>query len=207
MADSTRNKEKSKERFLQAVGEILTTKGFSALKINYIAEVAGLDKKLIYNYFGGLDQLLDEYLLAKDFWSNVSSEMIPKEIKNGGKAFIEAMLLMQYDQMSKDPELQKIILWRLSEYRKSLFTLLDQQEIAGEMLFSALTDPHFEENAFRYRAVAAILVSGIYYLNLHAAVNTGTFCGIDLNSEEGRKQIQEAISFLHRQTFEQLKPE
>jgi AcrR family transcriptional regulator len=204
MAESVRNKERSRERFLQAVGEILTTKGFAALKINAVAEVAGLDKKLIYKYFGGLNQLLDEYLLAKDFWSNVKNEVVPDPITDGGKAFTEAMLLQQYEQMSNDPELQKIILWRLSESRTSLTTLLEEQERTGELLFGNLTDPYFGEQAGRYRAVAAVLVAGIYYLNLHAAVNTGTFCGIDLNSEDGRRQIREALSFLNRQAFEQL---
>lgn len=204
MADTIRNKEKSKERFLGAVGKILMTKGFSALKINYIAEVAGLDKKLIYKYFGGLDQLLDEYLLAKDFWSNIEDKSVPNKVTDGGKAFTEGMLLQQYEQMSGDPELQKIILWRLSEHRKSLATLLEQQERTGELLFGNFTDPFFGKQAGSYRAVAAILVSGIYYLNLHAAVNTGTFCGIDLNSEAGRQQIREALSFLNKQAFEQL---
>jgi AcrR family transcriptional regulator len=205
MADSVRNREKSKERFLQAVGEILTTKGFAALKVNAIAETAGLDKKLIYKYFGGVDQLLDDYLLTKDFWSNVKGEMVPDQAADGGKAFSEAMLLLQYEQMHSDHELQKIILWRLSEKRKSLAALLDEQERAGEVVFGKLTDPYFGENAGRYRAVAAILVAGIYYLNLHAATNEGTFCGIGLNSEDGRKQIREALSFLNNQAFEQLK--
>lgn len=204
MPDSVRNKERSRERFLQAVGEILTTKGFAALKINAIAEVAGLDKKLIYKYFGGLDQLLDEYLRTKDFWSSVKEELIPQTVTDGGKAFSEAMLLQQYEQMNSNPELQKIILWRLSEQRKSLTTLLDNQERTGELLFRNMTDPHFGESAGRYRAVAAVLVAGIYYLNLHTAMNTGTFCGIDTSSEEGRRQIQEAISFLNRQAFEQI---
>lgn len=204
MTESVRNKERSRERFLQAVGEILTTKGFAALKVNAIAEVAGLDKKLIYNYFGGLDGLLDEYLLTKDFWSNVKGDMVPDSVQDGGKTFSEAMLLMQYEQMFKDPELQKIILWRLSESRKSLTTLLEEQERMGEFVFSSMTDPYFKENAGKYRAVAAVLVAGIYYLNLHATMNTGTFCGIDLNTEEGREQIRGALSFLNQQAFEQL---
>lgn len=57
-----RNKENTKQLFLDAVGELLRTRGFSALKVNDIAATAGLDKKLIYKYFGGRDQLLDQYL-------------------------------------------------------------------------------------------------------------------------------------------------
>jgi AcrR family transcriptional regulator len=44
----TRNKERSKQQFLDAVGNILKTKGYRYLKVNEIAATAGLDKKLIY---------------------------------------------------------------------------------------------------------------------------------------------------------------
>ena len=40
-----RNKENSKQQFLDAVGKILRTEGYSALKINNIASITGLDKK------------------------------------------------------------------------------------------------------------------------------------------------------------------
>ena len=60
VAGNIRNKERSKEKFLEAVGKILETKGYSGLKVNDIAATAGVDKKMIYNYFGGTDQLIDE---------------------------------------------------------------------------------------------------------------------------------------------------
>lgn len=44
---NVRNKEKSKEKFLAAVGIIIKTEGLAALKVNNIAIVAGLDKKLL----------------------------------------------------------------------------------------------------------------------------------------------------------------
>ncbi|RYF76746.1 MAG: TetR/AcrR family transcriptional regulator, partial [Cytophagaceae bacterium] len=52
-ATPVRNKEKSKQRLLDAVGKLLKSKGYAALKVNDIAATAGLDKKLIYKYFGG----------------------------------------------------------------------------------------------------------------------------------------------------------
>nr|WP_305051435.1 hypothetical protein [Elizabethkingia bruuniana] len=39
-----RNKEKTKQKLLNAVGKILATKGYSELKVSKIATVAGLDK-------------------------------------------------------------------------------------------------------------------------------------------------------------------
>lgn len=199
-----RNKDKSKQRFLDAVGKILRTKGHPGLKVNDIAATAGLDKKLIYKYFGGTDQLMDEYIRSQDFWSNVTEDKIPLDIDDGGREFAKEMLLQQFDYVFKNKELQKVLLWRLSEQRKSLRKLTELQEENGEALFQGIADPHFGEKAEDFRAVMAILVSGVYYLNLYAAVNGSVFCGIDLKSGEGRNKIQEALSFLVNQSYEKL---
>ncbi|MDQ8005412.1 MAG: TetR/AcrR family transcriptional regulator [Pedobacter sp.] len=195
------SKEKSKKKLLAAVGKILKTKGFSALKVNDIAAVAGLDKKLIYKYFGGTDQLLDTYLSTKDFWSNVKGDRIPKDIKDGGQEFSKELVSAQFDYMFRSKEYQKIILWRLSEQRKSLQRLTTTQEEVGEVILQHITDPHFGDNADLYRAVMAILVSGVYYLNLTTDVNGSIFCGLDLNEKSGRAKIEEALHFLIDQTY------
>jgi AcrR family transcriptional regulator len=199
-----RSRDKSKQQFLDAVGKILKTKGYGALKVNDIAATAGLDKKLIYKYFGGTDQLMDEYIRSQDFWSNVSEDQIPEDLSDGGQAFTSSMLQEQFDYVGANKEFQKILLWRLSEQRKSLKKLTDAQEANGEILFSQITDPHFGNSAEDFRAVIALLVSGIYYLNLSAAVNGSVFCGIDLKSTEGKDKIRKALSFLVDQAYEKL---
>jgi DNA-binding transcriptional regulator YbjK len=194
-----RSKEKSKQKLLNAVGRLLKTKGYTALKVNDIAAMAGLDKKLIYNYFGGTDQLIDEYVLTNDFWSNVTDT--PPAKNDGGEAFTKEMLLSQFDYMFKNKEFQRIILWRLSESRKSLKKLTDKQEENGERLFQSVFEPHFGDKTKRYRAITAILVSGLYYINMYQALNGSIFCGLDMKTEEGRNEVKEAINFLVEQTY------
>lgn len=199
---SVRNKEQSKQKFLDAVEKILHTKGFSGLKVNDIARTAGLDKKLIYNYFGGKDELIDEYIRSQDFWSNVKKEPGSPMVNDGGKTFSKEMLRAQFDYVFKNKELQKILLWGLIENRKSLKKLANDREENGALLFESITDPHFKENSNRYRAVIALLISGIYYLDIYATTNDCTFCGLDLKSTEGRSEIEDAISFLIDKTYE-----
>lgn len=199
-----RSKDKSKQQFLDAVGKILKTKGHAGLKVNDIAATAGLDKKLIYKYFGGTDQLLDEYLRAQDFWSNVQPESPVEEINDGGQEFIRQMLLRQFDYVAKNKEFQKVLIWGLSQQRKSLKKLRDEQEKNGEFLLKSIMDPHFGERADTCRAILAILVSGIYYLDMYPTVNGSVFCGLDLKSREGRVKVEEAISFLLEQTYTHL---
>ncbi|MCZ4244167.1 TetR/AcrR family transcriptional regulator [Pedobacter punctiformis] len=200
-----RNKENSKQQFLDAVGKILKTQGYSALKINNIATTAGLDKKLIYNYFGGLEGLLDEYIKTQDFWSNVKSEIEPNEITDGGKEFITNTVLEQFDYVFRNKEFQKVLLWRLSEPRNSLKKLTDEQEANGEFILQNIMDTYFAENSEDSRAAMALIVSGAYYLNLYAEINGNTFCGIDIKSETGRNQIKKAIAMLIEQVYTFLK--
>lgn len=191
-----RNKEKSKQKFLDAVGWILKTKGFAALKVNNIASAAGLDKKLIYNYFGGTDQLIDEYLHSQDFWSSIPNEIDSVDIATGGRETAKALVHSQFDYVYQNKELQKIILWGLLENRKSLRRLAEKREKEGEVLLKNVGDPHFGDKGSRFRAIMALLVSGIYYLDIYATSHNLTFCGLDLRSIEGREEVKAAMSFI-----------
>jgi hypothetical protein len=59
--------------------------------------------------------------------------------------------------------------------------------------FLELADPHFADGKVNFRAIAALLVGGIYYTILHTVNNGGTFAGIDLNTETGKENILKAI--------------
>lgn len=188
-----RDKEKTKQKLLAAVGKILRVKGYSGLKVSKIAAVAGFDKKLIYEYFGSTDKLIDEYIRSQDYWSEVNQDSVDVDFSDGGKELTKKAVLTQFESLKKNKELQKIILWELSESKPILRKLVEQREEAGEVLFENIIDPYFGDKALRTRAIMALLVSGAYYLNLYTGYNANKFCGIDLKSEEGRKAIEDAI--------------
>lgn len=207
VAGNIRNRERSKEKFLDAVGKILRTKGHTALKITNIAATAGVDKKMIYTYFGGINGLIDDYIRSQDYWSKMTIEEVEKikpRLDDGGKTFMEKMLLSQYDYVYKNKEAQKLLLWRLSESRKSLKKLTDTQEENGEYIFKLMIDSYFDDRSEDFRAILAIMVSGLYYLNMYAEMNGSIFCGIDVNSLKGRDKIKSGVSFLLKQSYENL---
>ncbi|MCD0478191.1 TetR/AcrR family transcriptional regulator [Chryseobacterium sp. LC2016-29] len=187
-----RDKEKTKQKLLNAVGKILKTKGYSGLMVSKIAAVAGFDKKLIYEYFGSTDKLIDEYIKSQDYWSKFElGEDV--DLSDGGREMSKLAILNQFENLKKNKELQKILVWEMSESRPILKKLLDQREEVGEELFKNITDPYFGEKAEEYRAITAILVAGIYHLNLYTGHNGVTFCGIEMKTEEGRKKIEKAL--------------
>lgn len=188
-----RDKEKTKQKLLAAVGKILKTRGYSGLKVSKIAAVAGFDKKLIYEYFGSTEKLIDEYIRSQDYWSKMNQEGVEVDISDGGRELSKLAILNQFEHVKRNKELQKIILWGLSESKPILKKVADDREEIGEMLFTNIIDPHFKDKSTRYRAIAALLVSGSYYLNLYTGHNANKFCGIDLKTDEGRKEIEKAI--------------
>ena len=188
-----RNKEQSRQLLLNAVGKIMETKGFAALKVNDIAEVAGLDKKLIYNYFGGTEQLIEEYISTRDFWSNVSMDNLPEDASSGALESLKTIFTSQFDAVYENKALQKILLWGITERRKSLQKVAAQREESGEELLTNYIDPFFGPDARTFRAIGAVMVSGIYYLNLYAGLNANTFGGIDLTTDEGRAEVKKGL--------------
>src|SRR5512137_2267848 len=56
-----RDREATERRILDAAGRLLARDGFSGLGINAVAREAGVDKVLIYRYFGGIEALLDTW--------------------------------------------------------------------------------------------------------------------------------------------------
>jgi AcrR family transcriptional regulator len=195
-----RNKEKTKQKLLNAVGKLLKTKGHAAVKVNAVASASGVNKRLIYEYFGGLDGLIDEYIKQQDYWKTLKDTHIIDEADNG-KQFIIDMLNGQFDALRGNKALQKMIVWELSEGRKSLKANAMEREEYGNQIFSEVMDVYFGKNAERFRAIMALLISGIYYLNIHTGVNGSTFCGLDLKSDNGRDEIKNAIDFVIGQAY------
>ncbi|WP_300601968.1 TetR/AcrR family transcriptional regulator [Niabella sp.] len=186
-----RNKEKTKQKLIKAVGKILRKDGFQAIKINKVAETAGVGKKLIYDYFESLDGLIKAYLNQVDFWKQEQAVFDEDTMDFFGHSPNEALfelLKNNFEYLEKSVEMQKIILWGISEKNKSMQNLIEEREEFGENIFKLMAKP-LKGSDVDFRAVNAILVSAIYYMTLHAKTNGVTVCGIDLARKEGKERI------------------
>ncbi|WP_448137742.1 TetR/AcrR family transcriptional regulator [Sphingobacterium siyangense] len=198
-----RDKERTKARMIAAVGKVIQKKGYHALNGPNIALECGLNKALIWNYFGGLDQLVEAYLTQKDFWQIGDKGVLEQMITNPGSisvSLIEELLNSQFNTFLKDKTKQKVIHWGLGEKTKALKNIADRRELLGEELFKHV-DSKFENSENDLRATLAILVSSIYYLSLQAKSTGSTFCGIDVNTEAGKERIQKTMHKILEQTF------
>ncbi|MCX2680773.1 TetR/AcrR family transcriptional regulator [Galbibacter sp. EGI 63066] len=191
-----RDKARTKGRLVEAVGKVIKNKGYAALTGPNIAKESGLHKKLIWTYFGGIDNLVEEYLQQKDFWRVAEKEVIqelmeaPEEI---GKNEIYSLLESQFKSLLSDELLRKIIHWELEGENKVLRKIADQREEVGEQLFKIIEPEFLNVDGVDLRATLALQIGGLYYMALHAKSNGSTSCGIDVNEEIGEKRVLNAL--------------
>lgn len=99
------------------------------------------------------------------------------------------MLINQLDYFSTEEEMQKIILWQISQSTRIMKEICEERELLSKHFF-ALSDQELQGKDIDLRAVSALLVAGIYYLVLHTKSTDTTFCEIDLNTTEGLARIK-----------------
>jgi AcrR family transcriptional regulator len=199
----TNDKERSMQRLLDAVGCVIKEKGYTGLGPTNIAKAAGLSKRLIYFYFGSVDNLIEKYVRSKDYFAgaaNGAAQLLEKDKESGTCKLLESMLVNQLEHFYNNEEMQKIILWQISERSRIMFEVAETREELGNHFFE-LADKELDRDKADLRAVAGLLVGGIYYMVLHAKSNDSLFCQIDVNTQEGIARIKNAIGEILSDTY------
>ncbi len=120
--------------------------------------------------------------------------LLDKQFSESQQLIIE-ILQNQFKFFASQKEMQRLILWELSINSPLMRSIHNTRESLGQE-FLEMTDSHFADGKVNFRAVAALLVGGIYYTILHTVYNGGTFAGIDLNTQNGKEEILTAISHI-----------
>ena len=186
-----RNREQTAQRILEAVGSIIENQGFEKVGINAIAAEAGVSKMLIYRYFGGLEELVTQYLLQKDYWANTDIDDINREAVGES---IKSMFCRQIEQLRNDVTLRRLYRWELYSNNVNIQQLRDKREENGcniISMVSALTGCSDTKVA----ALASILSASISYLALMED-QCQTYNGICLQTDEGWDQLVQGIEMI-----------
>ena len=198
-----RNPEDKVSRLTGAVGDILKEKGYHGLGVNKIALRAGVSKPMVYEYFGSENGLLKAYIGKKDSWlAYFESLELPEnptteELK---RCFIR-MLQDQFRYFHGDVEMQKLVLWQISEYNPLMRATCEAREREGVRLLE-LAEGHFRNSGISLKAVMGMLVGGIYYNVLHDSAGLGTIAGIDIKNEKEFDMVLNTMAQVIEWAFE-----
>ena len=186
-----KNREQTEEKILEAVGSIIENQGFEKVGINAIATEAGVSKMLIYRYFGGVEELIAQYLIQKDYWANTDVAMINPEAVGDS---IKSMFRRQVEQLRNDITLRRLYRWELFTDNQNIRQLRNRREENGCRLIkmvSALTGCPDAQVA----ALASILSASISYLAL-LEDQCQSYNGICLQTDEGWNQLMQGVEMI-----------
>ncbi|AQG78739.1 TetR/AcrR family transcriptional regulator [Spirosoma montaniterrae] len=190
-----RGREKTEQRLLEAVGQIITNDGLDQVRINRVASRAGVNKILIYRYFGGLSGLIETYYSINK--PVVSAPAIDVErLKDAPLTdFFEAcygFMIDEFRLLRNNVHAQQFIKANLLSNNCLHNTLAGEKEKKLQAMVDDLAKIIELDNG---RPFAAILMSGMTMLTLMAQQKR-TILGIDLASEEGWQQIEVSLGRL-----------
>lgn len=132
----------TEEKLIAATGELLSEQGIAAVGVNAVSERAGVEKVLVYRYFGGIEGLLEAYALRGDFWPSLV-ELIGEDaevLADPDKARAGAKVLSNYAAaLRKRPVTLDLLAWECS-HRNPLIGVLEKvREERSTELIEALT--------------------------------------------------------------------
>ena len=188
-----RDRDATCERLVIAVGELLGKQGFTRLGVNAVARQAGVDKVLIYRYFGGLPGLIKAFGQDGDFWPSIE-ELAGGDIEAYQEFPLEKKLkvlgLSFLSGIRKRPLTQEIMAWEMVEMND----LTEELEIIRETRMVRFAELFFqvEDEPVDLMAISTLIGAGISYLVCRARI-IRWYNGVDLESEEGWKRIEGSI--------------
>jgi len=173
--------------------KLLTEKGFTGLGVNAVAAAAGVDKQLIYYYFGGIDGLVRHLGSELSLWLGTPLEPV------AGEPYAQASnrLLMEYvGALRKNKLVLRLLAWELVEPSDVLTELEATRSAAMVGWVTALrTAAQPAPKEVDAPAINALLLAGLHYLALREQ-SVGTFAGMDIRSEEGHARIAKAVALI-----------
>ncbi|WP_289059929.1 TetR/AcrR family transcriptional regulator [Bacteroides sp.] len=186
-----KNRQTTEMNLIKAVDELIEENGFEGLGINAVAAKAGVSKMLIYRYFNSLDGLIAAYIQQHDYWINFD-EQLPDEEHIG--EFIKEIFKRQIAMLRQSYTLRRLYRWELTSNNTFIKELREKREAKGVWLVDAVSklSKHPQKET---AAMASILTAAISYLSL-LEENCPVFNGINIQTEDGWKELEEGINIL-----------
>jgi len=189
-----RNRLGTEAKLREALVAVLVEGGFGALTPTAVGKAAGVDKMLIYRYFGGMDGLMQAVVGGPGFFPSF------EEVCGGDPAAARALPIGERaalvlgnlaDVLMARPAALELMVWELVE-RNALTAIAETaRETMGLRIVAELFDDVPDPETLG--AVSAVLAAGVTYLVLRRR-KIRWFNGVDLRADAGWAQIRAAIA-------------
>lgn len=192
-----RDSEKTRNKILAGLEGLITRDGFTGVGVNAVAREAGVDKVLIYRYFGSMGGLLEAFANEKklcprmeDIFDNLPDDAPKHEIAT-------RIVLDHSRALQKNPLAQELVCWKLTEQNPLTIAFGKNMEQSG---MKALAEMGIvpDDDAV---TLVTVLICGLQYLILRSR-NNNPMMNIDYSKLETRENVERVISSVVKAFFE-----
>ncbi len=187
-----RHRAGTERTLIEAVGATLADGGVSALGLSAVARRAGVDKALIYRYFGSFEQLLDAYIKDAIYWPT------PDDVAGDRGALMAMPFAQRFATVMKRyaaairarPDTIAILAAELAAGATPFQAALEGRREQFGLALLALA--HDAPAGLDVPALATVVTGSIHYLLIRAR-QVALFNGIAIATDEGWSRIEAAI--------------
>lgn len=203
-----RNRKITEEKFIDAVHSILFQEGYGALGVNAVAEKAGMNKVLLYRYFGSLEGLLERYIEGMDPFPDLIPllEMELSGRKSVSVADVSRIIFSALESaIIENPSFAEILKWEIVSDNPLTRKIAESREQSGRKLTEFLKNRVDWPEGKDVEAILAVLTGGLFYLWLRKDT-ADYYNGVPLNRPEGRNRLLEAATDILESIFPDPRP-
>jgi AcrR family transcriptional regulator len=186
-------------RLYAGLASLLREGGVAALGVNALAERSGVEKVLIYRYFGGLEGLMTEYAKGSEFWPSLG-EILGTEaelLAEPDQARVAAKLLGNYARaLRQRPVTLDLLAWECAHRNPLTVALETVREERSRELFQHLSAIGFPLSG-RVAELSALLAAAINYLAMRSR-DIDVFGGLALDCEAAWQHIETIMTLAFR---------
>ena len=188
----SRDREATRARILGAVERIVASEGVSAVGVNAVAAAAGVDKVLLYRYFGGREGMLRALASERRLWP---ATLVRDPASTGLGAELRDALLECARTLRAQPLARRAAAWSLEsgdEFARDAASARDEEL---RLLIGALRERHVVPRYLDLDSAVALLSAALSHLAIQSASGAGgDYAGLDLRSDDDWRRVEKMVS-------------
>lgn len=182
---------------MSSLERLVVQHGFGNVSFTELCREAKIQANVFYRRYNDLEELYSRLAFQYDFWINDIINTTDRAAI-GEEAFYAQTLKRLFEELSKKPIMQKLLLWELLESNETTKHTGDLRENLI-MNFTYYYDELFSKTGLNMKHITFLLIFSGYYLVLRSQQFASAL--IDNQTNERSKQFFQTIDELTRALF------
>lgn len=170
----------------KAAESLIKKKGFASMLVTELIKKARIEPLVFYNRYDNLSDFYDEFVRQYDYWFKdiLTGIEFPADSEAGYVSILKDVQKALHDKSV----MLELLRWEIAEGNETTV----RTAMLREMHTMPLVDAYGAKiKNIDVVALSALVIGGIYYLNLHR--DRSKFSDIDLSTEQGQARIEKAL--------------